>query len=93
MTNKLKTLLAAATLGLMLTPAMLLAAEGETTAPDDRGQYTGEANPSSSDQMEPSGDTEGGDENAAPEDSQENEDMAPEDDTTDGSAEDSAPAE
>jgi len=93
MSNKLKTLLAAATLGLMLTPAILMAAEGKAKSPDDHGQYSEEANPSSSDQMESSGDTENGDESAAPEDSQGSEDMAPEDGTTDDSEDDLAPAE
>ena len=86
MPNKLKTLMAVATLGLMLTPAMLMAAEDGTTGPDDQGQYSEEANPGAADQMEPSGDTPSGDESALPEDGQGSDEMAPQDSAPDEGA-------
>ena len=69
MTYKLKTLIGAACLTLMLAPAMSMAAEGETANPSDSGQYADEVNPCAGNAMG-SSDEGSGDEAAYPDEGQ-----------------------
>ncbi|OIO68764.1 MAG: hypothetical protein COW19_05715 [Zetaproteobacteria bacterium CG12_big_fil_rev_8_21_14_0_65_55_1124] len=80
MAIKLKTLLAASIISLMLAPAILMANEGEMASPCDNGQYADENNPCDTEPSEYSEAIGSGDENALPEDEQgSDENVLPED--------------
>lgn len=79
MTTKLKTLMAAACMGLMLMPGMIVAAEDNSATPSDNGQMMDQANPDSADNPEASGNPGGGDESAMPENGQGSDETAPSD--------------
>jgi hypothetical protein len=81
MSIKLKTLLAATLLSLMLTPAILMANEGEMADPCDNGQYADENNPCGTESSEYSEDNGSGDETLTPEEGQGNDEDAPEGET------------
>lgn len=85
MTKKLKMLMAAACLGLMMMPGMIVAAGNDAATPSDNGQMMNQASPNSADNPEASGNAGSSDENAMPEDGQGSDDAAPSDDgSTDG---------
>jgi hypothetical protein len=93
MTKKLKAVIAAACLCIMLTPGMIMAAEDDSATPPDNGQMIDEANPSSADNPQ-SGDTGNGSENAMPENGQGNDETAPSDsEPMDNTPADAPPAE
>jgi hypothetical protein len=89
MTTRLKTLMAAACLGLMLVPAMVMAAEDDSATPPDNGQMMDQADPGSADNPGASGNSGSSDESAMPESGQGSDEAAP----SDSGSTDEAPAD